>query len=104
MKNKTIEQKVYAGEYKDKDILRKSSSGGAFTAICNSFCDENYVIFGAKFDNNFKVKHDYIEDINEIDIFRKSKYVQSDINKMYLKVKEFLNQGKKYCSLELHAK
>lgn len=93
--NKTIEQKVYAGEYKDKDILRKSSSGGAFTAICNSFCDENYVIFGAKFDNNFHVKHDYIEDINEIDIFRKSKYVQSDINKMYLKVKEFLNQGKK---------
>lgn len=93
--NKTIEQKVYAGEYKDKDILRKSSSGGAFTAICNSFCNENYVIFGAKFDNNFKVKHDYIEDINEIDIFRKSKYVQSDINKMYLKVKEFLNQGKK---------
>lgn len=93
--NKTIEQEVYAGEYKDKDILRKSSSGGAFTAICKSFCDKNYVIFGAKFDSNFQVKHDYIEDINEIDIFRKSKYVQSDINNMYLKAREFLNKGKK---------
>lgn len=90
-----IIQEVYAGIYKDNQILNKSSSGGAFTAICNSFCDDNYVIFGAKFDKDFNVVHGYIKDIKEIDIFRKSKYVQSDVKNSYTRAEQFLKSGKK---------
>lgn len=94
IENKAVRQEVYAAIYKEEQILQNSSSGGAFTAICNSFCDENYVIFGAEYDKNFKVRHGYINNIKDIENFRKSKYVQSDINDSYIKVREFLNEGK----------
>lgn len=95
IENKIIEQEVYAAIYRDDNVLNNSSSGGAFTAICNCFCDENYVIFGAEYDEKFKVKHGYADNIKDIEKFRKSKYVQSDINDSYKQVKEMLKDGKK---------
>lgn len=78
-----------------KEDLKKSSSGGAFTAIAKIFCDGNYAIFGAKYDGKSKVWHDYIEDISQIDVFRKSKYLQSDVGNSYILARDFLKQGKK---------
>ncbi len=95
MYNKLDNQEVYTCSHKDEKIVQKSSSGGAFTAIAQVFCDKDYIIFGAQYNEKFDVEHDYIEDINEIHKFRKSKYVQSDIKDNYQKAKEFLNQGKK---------
>lgn len=79
----------------NKDDLKKSSSGGAFTAIAKIFCDANYAVFGAKYDGKSKVWHDYIEDISQIDAFRKSKYLQSDVGKSYIQARDFLKAGKK---------
>ncbi|MBO5781634.1 MAG: Coenzyme F420 hydrogenase/dehydrogenase, beta subunit C-terminal domain, partial [Opitutales bacterium] len=79
----------------NKEDLKKSSSGGAFTAIAKIFCDGNYAIFGAKYDGKSKVWHDYIEDISQIDVFRKSKYLQSDVGNSYILARDFLKQGKK---------
>lgn len=95
LEKETYIQKVYGLSLKDEEILNKSASGGAFSAIVEAFCDENYVIFGAKYDEKFNVIHDYIQDKENIDIFRKSKYVQSNIRDNYIKAKEFLNNGKK---------
>lgn len=89
------EPEVYALRNKDENVVLNSSSGGAFTSIMQSFCDNNTVIFGVKFDENLKVVHDYVYDIKDTDIFKKSKYVQSNIGNTYKKAKEFLNQGKK---------
>lgn len=85
----------YAARILNKKILQKSASGGAFTGIVNAFCDKNYVIFGAKFDDEFRVIHDYVDDREKIDCFRKSKYVQSDLNGSFSLVKKFLNENKK---------
>lgn len=95
IKPNKIVQEVYAMKSSDEDILFKSSSGGAFTAILESFKDENIVVFGVKFDEKFNVIHDYVTDKKDSYIFRKSKYVQSDIKENYIKVKNFLENGKK---------
>lgn len=84
---------VYGGYHKDWKIRDASTSGGAFTAIVDSYCDSNYVIFGAA-SKGIKVYHTYIEDKSKIDIFRKSKYSQSNIGSSYIETKKFLNQGK----------
>ena len=88
-------KEIYGVHILDKDILEKSASGGAFTGIVNSFCDENYVIFGARFDDKFQVIHDYVTSKDKIDVFRKSKYVQSDLRNCFKLAKSFLNEGKK---------
>lgn len=92
--NKLKEQKFYGMRIKKLDILTKSSSGGGFFGICEKLCQKDYVIFGAKYTENFKVQHSYITDINNIQEFQKSKYVQSEINDSYIKAREFLEAKK----------
>ena len=85
---------TFGGYHNNWDIRSKSTSGGAFSAIVESYCDKNYVIFGAATDG-LKVHHTYIKDVKDIDIFRKSKYIQSEMGNSYQQVKKFLNEGKK---------
>lgn len=88
------EHKAFGGYIKDESIRNESTSGGAFSAICQAFCDENYIVFGAVA-KGLKVYHTFVDSINRIDIFRKSKYSQSNIGNCYLDVKNFLLEGKK---------
>lgn len=85
---------TFGGYHKNANIKDRSTSGGAFTAIATAWCDKNYVIFGAKA-VNIDVFHSYITDINQIDIFRKSKYAQSHIGNSYKEAKIFLKEGRK---------
>lgn len=85
---------VYGGYHKDNAIKAESTSGGAFSAIAEVFCDENYVIFGAAA-KGLEVYHTYIEDKKELGIFRKSKYAQSSIGDSYRQAIQFLKAGKK---------
>jgi len=87
-------QSCYGGYIKDKKILEESTSGGLFSAIVSSFCDTNYVIFGAE-SNGLDVFHSYTFDKSDIYKYRKSKYSQSIIGDSYKKVREFLNKGMK---------
>lgn len=85
---------VFGGYHKNIRIKRKSTSGGVFSAIVDTFCNENYVIFGAAA-SRLKVYHTYIEDKGEINKFRKSKYAQSIVGDSYVKALQFLKEGKK---------
>ena len=87
-------QFVFGGYHLNSSTRFESTSGGAFSAIVDSFCDENYVIFGAQANGLF-VLHSYITDKEELGIFRKSKYSQSSIGKAYRNARKFLKEGKK---------
>jgi coenzyme F420-reducing hydrogenase beta subunit len=91
--------KVYACFSMDEDIRSKSSSGGVFTQLALKVLAENGVVFGAGFDEAFKVQHKYIEDKDELDGLRRSKYVQSDTAGTFREAKIFLKEGRKvlYC-------
>lgn len=86
---------VFAAQHLDKEVLANSTSGGAFTALVDAFCGENYVIFGAEFDDNFFVRHSWITDKQDLQRFRGSKYMQSDTGHCYSQAKAFLDQGQK---------
>ena len=86
---------VYAAKNKDEEIRIKSSSGGVFTLLAENTIREGGVVFGAKFDNNWEVVHDYTETIDGLSSFRGSKYVQSRIEDNYKKAKIFLQKGRR---------
>ena len=85
---------VFGGYHKDEMTRFESTSGGAFSAIVDAFCDTNYVIFGAEA-KGLLVAHSFITDKREVTKFRKSKYSQSRIGSSYKKTKRFLQEGKK---------
>ncbi len=90
----TAPQHAYGGHINDADVLNESTSGGAFSAIADVWCDENYVIFGAEADG-LKIRHSFVTEKNEIGKFRRSKYSQSVIGDSFKECKNFLNDGKK---------
>lgn len=87
--------KVYAAYNKDEIIRKESSSAGVFTAIAEQIIDKGGVVFGARFDENWEVKHDFTETIEGLKVFRGSKYVQSRIEDSYQKAEAFLKEGRK---------
>lgn len=88
------EQFAFGGYSNDEKIRQDSTSGGAFSSIVNSWCDNNYVIFGAV-SSGLDVYHTYITDKNMLGKFRKSKYAQSKIGYSYVNVKKFLLENRK---------
>ena len=85
---------VYGGYNKDRAIRFNSTSGGAFSAITDVFCDDDYVVFGVEA-KGLLAFHSFINDKSELENFRKSKYTQSIIGGAYRNVEQFLQQGKK---------
>lgn len=86
--------KIYVCYNKDEKVREKSSSGGIFTLIAREILQRKGVVFGAAFNKDFSVSHMYIEDIEKLDMLRRSKYVQSSINDTYRQAKEFLEAGR----------
>ena len=91
--NKPI--KVYAAINPNEGVRMKSSSGGIFTILAENIIDEGGVVFGARFDENWEVMHDFTETKDGLELFRGSKYVQSRIGETYKQAKEFLKNGRK---------
>ena len=87
--------KVYAAYHNDEFIRKNSSSGGVFSAIAETIIQEGGVVFGARFDDQWRVVHSYTDSTDGLVAFRGSKYVQSYIGQSYSKVEAFLNQGRK---------
>lgn len=82
---------------KDKDILRQSTSGGAFTPIAEYVIEQGGVVFGVEMDNDFFVNHIKVDSIEKLALFRSSKYVQSYIGDTYKDAKLELDKGRFVC-------
>lgn len=88
------EPRVCATKIKDEEIRKISTSGGAFSAIAQSVLENNGVIYGAQFDENFKVVHGRATTQEDYKRFMGSKYVQSEMGNTFSLVKKDLADGK----------
>ena len=86
---------AYAAINLNEKIRMESSSGGVFTALSEYVISQEGIVFGAKFDRDFLVVHSYTNNIEDLEEFRGSKYVQSKIGTSYKDCKTFLEQGRK---------
>lgn len=83
----------------DEETRERSSSGGVFTLLAKQVLSEGGAVFGAVFDESFRIRHAYIESISGLDGLRRSKYVQSDTAETFKEAEKFLMDGRKvlYC-------
>ena len=101
IRNKVVEekkeQKAYIVNNKNEQIRAESTSGGAFTAIAEYVIDKKGVVFGAAFDKNYNVCHQSATTKKDLQKFRGSKYVQSDLKDTFREAKNFLENDRWVC-------
>ena len=86
---------TFATWCKDEKILKNSSSGGMFSVFASFFLENNGVIYGAAFDENLELKHIRVTSKEDVSPLRGSKYVQSSLAGIFIKLKEDISFGKK---------
>lgn len=87
-------QKVYASVHRDAQILKRSTSGGAFTAIADAIFDRGGVVYGVVMLESMHVRHIRIETRSDLDQVRGSKYVQSDTGSTFRQAENDLKSGR----------
>lgn len=79
----------------NETIRINSSSGGIFTLIAEFIIDQGGVVFGAAFSDDFRsVYHICVDNKNDLEKLRGSKYVQSKIDDVFIRTKEYLDSGR----------
>lgn len=87
---------VYAAFTKDKDIRRRSSSGGIFTELAMNTIKQKGVVFASRLSKDCKeVVFDRCQIVDELKDFQGSKYVQSNPGFVFQQVKQVLLEGTK---------
>ena len=96
IKNKVLSACIV--QNKNKEILRQSTSGGAFTPIAEYVIDNGGVVFGVAMEiQDCFVKHIKVQKKEELGKFRSSKYVQSYVGDTFTDAKKELNTGRLVC-------
>ena len=85
---------AYAARHKDMREVETSRSGAAFIAISDYIIENGGVVYGAGYTDHFRVVHKRAVTKEERNEFKGSKYVQSDLNNVFRKVKDDLKNGK----------
>ena len=84
----------YAAKTTNKDLQIKSSSGGLFGTFANYIIDNNGLVVGCEIDDKHKVRHTIVDKKEDLERIMGSKYVLSDLDHIFIKIKEELNKGK----------
>ena len=81
--------------HKDEQVYKRSSSGGAFTAITDKLYEaySDLIVYGCAFDNNLNAMHIRAVDKSDRDRMCGSKYISSDLGNSYTQVYEDLKNG-----------
>lgn len=94
-KKNTDYPKSFAMYNTDTEELLQSSSGGIFSVLARYILEESGTVYGAAYDSNLNVNHIKITSLEELNLLRGSKYVQSNINDTYKLAEQDLKLGKK---------
>lgn len=95
-RQRSTELSCFAAYSRDEEIRSHSSSGGMFSVLAKSILSQGGIVVGcAMSDDSSCAKHILIESEDELWKLQGSKYVQSAINGVFRKVKNYLSDGMK---------
>ena len=95
LKKNDLEQSIcYAAENKNLEVVFDSTSGGLFSALADIIYRNGGYVGGAVFNEDFKAVRHYISnDKNDLPRLRSSKYLQSNLEGFYQRVRSLIIAG-----------
>lgn len=91
--SRNLPERIFAVQSKDRDVLKKSQSGGLFAELAKSIFHSGGVVYGAAFNDVFEVCHIRIASVNQLYKLQGSKYVHSKTEDIWGAVKHDLEHG-----------
>ncbi len=91
-------KRAYIFVNRDRNLLMKSASGGAFSALATNVLSKGGVVYGAelkKTEDGLMVEHSRIDQLDDLPRILGSKYVHGDCTAAYRQVKVDLQNGKR---------
>lgn len=89
-------RKALAIRSNDEEVRCKSSSGGIFALLAKNTIDNGGVVVAASLSEDCRlVNHIAVSNIGDMPKLYGAKYLQSNIGKVYVDVKEYLSAGKR---------
>lgn len=86
--------RAYAVAHRSKDVLQRSTSGGAFTAIAQYVLSQDGAVFGCAYTEKLVPRHICVENEQELVRLNGSKYVESEIGNTYQQAQAMLDTGR----------
>ena len=86
---------AYAVYAKDSELRKDSSSGGVFSLIARAVLNDGGAVFGASYEQAYRVQHICIEDQRQLYKLRGAKYAQSNLDGCFTDVLQRLKRGQK---------
>ncbi|MBE7029088.1 MAG: 4Fe-4S dicluster domain-containing protein [Ruminococcaceae bacterium] len=87
------EYKTYGAFNLNTDERLKSSSGGIFALLAKKVLEDKGIVFGASFDENLNLSHNFTDNEYDLEKLMGSKYLQSNTEKSYKEVENKLKDG-----------
>lgn len=85
---------AFAGWHKDRSEYLSSTSGGAAAAISQQIIKRDGVVYGCSAQRRLKINHIRVDSLSDLTLLKGSKYVQSDIDDCYTRIKTDLKSGR----------
>lgn len=85
---------IFGAKLKDIDQVKKSTSGGIFYLLAKYVIGKGGIVYGAAFDDNLRLRHIGVETLEDLELLRGSKYLQSDLENVFKTIKSFLIRGR----------
>ena len=86
--------RTFGGSIKDVSVRKDSTSGGAFSALVESWGDDETLVFGAE-TVGLDVRHCVVVGTKDLARLRKSKYLQSEIGNSFEQARTALKEGRR---------
>lgn len=88
-----IQSSIYIGvQHKDENKRLQSTAGGAFTLFAENIINQGGVVYAACYER-MVVCHKQVKNENDLENFRGSKYVQSDLRGVFKEVKKAIEEN-----------
>lgn len=84
------QQKIFIGQNLNCETLKTVTSGGIATAVSKQFIKNGGIVYGAAFNDKMQIEHIRCIDEKELNLIKGSKYIESDISRVYTSVLEDL--------------
>jgi coenzyme F420-reducing hydrogenase beta subunit len=85
---------AYGGWHRETDVVRKSSSGGAFYGLAQRVLQKGGVVFGAAYGADCSTVEFLSTDEVPLERLMKSKYVESLVRLSFRRVRDELDRGR----------